>query len=69
MYIDELKRELNGRQLEIWLGVSGLGSHIEERYRNKWRAEAGRLDLVKAVPSTMPSVKKKGCGCGGKKKR
>lgn len=41
MYIEELKKELTGRKLEVWLGTaSGISEQKMLEYRNRWIKEA-----------------------------
>lgn len=46
MYIEELKRELTGRDLAIWNGTSGLSPEKEEKYRQRWREQSLNPGLV-----------------------
>lgn len=65
MYIDELKKELTGRMLDIWRGHDDQGKAIDlpadkqEAYRRIWRrqAKAGSEGLRQTTTA-------KPCNCG-----
>ena len=62
MYIEELQRELEGRQLDIWRGHDDEGKPVLtpekcEAYRRLWRRQAKTQEVVR-----QPSVKP--CNCG-----
>lgn len=71
MWIEELKRELTGRQLDIWEGRSGLGPEKEEAYRRIWRRQTvGGASNQEGVRRTDPRPVNRpasgGCGCKGR---
>ena len=60
MCIEELDKELTGRQLEIWNGTSGLSPEKEEKYRELWRKTSKTANTIR---NNIVKNKRKGCGC------
>ena len=64
MYIEELKRPLTGRLLEIWTGEYKTTTPLPEWKRQQMIAliKGGQVRQMRQPP------KSGGCGCGGKRK-
>ena len=71
MFIDELKRELTGTQLAVWLGVNEDGTPCSipadkrERYKALWREQAASPERHRHFRDAIRGNPKRNCGCKG----
>lgn len=65
MWVSELNRTLEGAQLAIWTGESGLPADQVERIKSRWRSEATPPPLPDRPERTArPPLGRRKCGCG-----
>jgi hypothetical protein len=62
-YVAELGRELNGRELDIYEGRSGLSEAKRQLYISLWKGERVAVrPAEKTKPQSVRNPKKKCCG-------